>query len=110
MAIRTCPECHRGFMEEEKHCPACGADLLASRASKTWLRQIKVYIAVVMAGIMMLALTMPRLMHTAHDAAPDTVLVAIAIAGGLATLGGLFGLAIAIFFYYLWKKKTRASQ
>jgi len=98
------------MMDNEKVCPACDINLLEAQASKTWLRQIKIYTVSIVLGIVMLALTIPRLMHRAADTSPDQGLVAIAIAGGLATMGGLFGLAVAGFFYYIWKKKSAPAE
>lgn len=105
MGIQLCPKCQRGMMEHEKICPACGMSLAVNQIGKTWVRQIKVYAAMVIAGIILLLISMPKIIHHGHTP-PDQMLVIAAIAGGLASLGGLFGVCVALFFYYLWKNKT----
>ncbi|MDQ6975920.1 MAG: zinc ribbon domain-containing protein [Mariprofundaceae bacterium] len=105
MSIQLCPQCQRGMKDDEQICPACGASLAVYKAGETWLRQIKVYVASIIVGIILLVMTMPKIIHHGHVPA-DQGLLAIAIAGGMASMGGLFGLCVALFFYYLWKNKS----
>ncbi len=105
MTIQLCPQCERGMKEDEQICPACGASLAINKAGGTWLCQIKVYAATIIVGLLLLVVSMPKIIHHAMHTPPEQWVMIMAIAGGLAFMGGFFGLCVALFFYYLWKSK-----
>jgi len=109
MAIQLCPQCERGMKDDEQICPACGASLAINQAGETWLRQIKVYTVTIIVGIVFLAISMPTVIHHGHTP-PELWVMIAAIGGGLAVMGGVFGLCVALFFYYLWKNKIADQQ
>ncbi len=106
MGIEYCPNCQRGMMDNESRCPACGVSIMAAKARKTWMRQMKAYAVGIALGVALLGVSMPTLMHRQPGMEPDPTWVALAIAGGLALLGSIFGLALAAFFHHVWKKRT----
>lgn len=71
-------------------------------ANTIWLRMIKRYVVSIVAGLIILYFVFPAL-YADSETLPPPLLVA-SIAGGLMFLGGLFGLALSTFFYYLHKK------
>lgn len=106
MAILKCPHCHRGMMKEEETCPACGISIAASTSLQKWIVQMKIYAAAIVIGIILLAVSLPRLMQQLQASSPDQGLMIISASGGLAVVIGIVGLALSFYFYRDGKSKT----
>ncbi len=74
----------------------------------TWKRQMRIYGVAVVAGLLLFAWCVPQLRAAGSEHLPPWLLW-LAIAAGLAVLGGLFGFCLALFFS-LWHQKSNSGE
>jgi len=77
--------------------------------TSTWKRQIRVYFTIMIVGAAAFFYAVNEIKALPHgDTAQGipTSLMATAEVGGLGILGGLFGLALALFFNFLHRSKS----
>jgi len=67
---------------------------------QTWKRQMKFYGVAVVVGCVLLAVTLPQII----GGSMTPLLLVMSVFGGFGVLGGLFGIAVALFFH-LWHHK-----
>jgi len=88
--------------DHKKVCKPCIQD----KIDATWKRQMRIYGVIVFTGAIMLLYDIAEVKALPHDAAGiPAYLMGTAALGGLAVLGGLFGLALAVFFHVWHRKK-----
>ncbi len=97
--MTVCKDCGVAVDDGVQRCRAC----CYAKAVKTWQRQIRVYGVVVLIGIALFGFAIMQIRSSGSEQISPLLRI-LSVAGGLATLGGLFGLALAIFFQ-LWHKK-----
>jgi len=100
--MSVCSSCGQEVSGEKKLCTPCREQLI----SKTWKHQMLTYSAIAALGLAMVVYS--YFQFTDHDylisQAPPRLLITT-ILGGLGLMGGLFGLALALFFS-LWHRKS----
>ncbi len=69
-----------------------------------WMRQMKVSGYAMLAGVAVLAYTIPQLRHGGEGGLPHGLLI-LSVVGGLMVFGGLFSCALALLFH-LWHKRS----
>jgi len=102
--MTVCSSCGVEIQGEKKQCKAC----LQGRVDATWKRQMRLYGAIVVLGAILLLYDISEVKALPHGSAGiPPYLMGGAALGGLAVLGGLFGLALAVFFN-VWHRKKAA--
>jgi len=100
--MSLCSACGVELSGEKKMCKPCREYLIY----RTWKRQMITYSVVIVLGLLMLVYAYHQFTehHYLLSSAPP-MLMATTILGGLGLMGGLFGLALAVFFS-LWHGKS----
>jgi len=99
-----CVSCKReyqvasGGKPASRLCPAC----LQAKLRGTWKRQMRYYGLSIIAGLLILIYV--YLAVKGHGGGMGQGMQALMALGGLGLMGGLFGLALAVFFH-LWHRK-----
>jgi len=98
-------------------CSSCGIEMMDKKVCKscvhdkiraTWKRQMRIYSIIVALGAMLLIYDISEVRALPHSSAGIPVyLMGGAALGGLAVLGGIFGLVLAVFFN-VWHRKKPA--
>jgi H+/Cl- antiporter ClcA len=98
----VCSSCGQEVSGEKKLCTPCREQLI----SKTWKRQMLTYSVIVALGLAMVVYSYFQFTdhHYLISEAPPRLLITT-ILGGLGLMGGLFGLALALFFS-IWHRKS----
>ncbi len=101
--MTVCSSCSVEIQGEEKVCKSCVQDKITA----TWKRQMRTYGIVAAFGTVVLLYDIAQVRALPHGTAgiPAYLMAATAV-GGLAVMGGLFGLALAAFFNAWHKKKA----
>lgn len=102
--MSVCSSCGQELSGEKKLCKPCREQLI----SKTWKRQMLTYGIIVVLGFAMVMYSYFQFTnhHYLISEAPPRLLVTT-ILGGLGLMGGLFGLALALFFSFWHRKPER---
>ncbi|MDX8408634.1 MAG: hypothetical protein R8J84_01130 [Mariprofundales bacterium] len=74
----------------------------------TWKRQMRIYGIAMTVGLLLFVWCVPQLRTAGLEHVPSWLLW-LSIAAGLATLGGLFGFCLALFFS-LWHQKQESAE
>ena len=103
--MNTCLVCAAEFSasgKEVKLCPDCRRKKLET----TWIRQMRAYGAAIFVGLLMVGYAFSQFKTGGFSMSEAPIsLFAILAFGGLGLMGGLFGLALALFFS-MWHKKS----
>jgi len=104
--MAVCSSCQVEVPEKKKLCGSCFND----RIHATWKRQIRNYGVVIMLGVLLLMFDIVEVRALPHGVSemPSYLMGTVAI-GGLAVTGGLFGVALALFFS-VWHKKKDVNE
>ena len=103
MAI--CSDCGVQVQDDKKVCQAC----LQKKITATWKRQMRFYVSASVLGAVLLVFAIYQarsLPHAEGMSGMPLYILEEAALGGLGLLGGLFGLALAVFFNIWHKKKA----
>jgi len=98
-----CSSCGAETDNNKKTCPSC----LQQKLDGTWKRQMRNYSMLVGIGTILMVFSIYQVRHMPHSSGMSEMPLSIigeAAIGGLGLLGGLFGLALAMFFG-VWHKK-----
>jgi len=105
--MTVCLSCHKEFAstaeKPQKFCLPCRREKL----ERTWKKQMRVYSMVMIAGLGMLVYAYVQLQGQKFHGLQDvsSPVLGMVVLGGLGLMGGLFGLALAVFFH-LWHAKS----
>jgi len=103
--MTTCSICGASTENNRKKCKAC----VQKQVVDTWKRQMRIYTMAIVAGSVLLATAIYQARSLPHaegmNGMPLYILEEAGL-GGLGLLGGLFGLALAVFFNVWHKKKS----
>jgi len=101
--MKVCSSCGVEIQGKKKLCMSCVQD----KVNATWKRQMRTYSVIVVFGIILLWFDISEVKALPHQSAGiPPYLMGTAALGGLAVLGGLFGLALAAFFNVWHRKKA----
>jgi len=99
--MAVCSSCGGEMQDNKKVCKPC----IQNKIDTTWKRQMRIYSVIAVLGAILLLYDISEVRALPHGTAGIPVyLMGTAALGGLAVLGGLFGLALAVFFN-LWHRK-----
>lgn len=107
--MKTCTSCGTETTSDKKLCAPCHRKKLTG----TWKRQITIYSTIIIAGAIMFYYAITQinsLPHSATEHGIPPLLRNLAAFGGLGVLGGLFGLALALFFNFLHRKNHHNTE
>jgi len=102
--MSKCSTCDNETNDNQQQCTDCKD----AAASSTWKKQIRLYSVLILIGAGLFAYAINQIQALPRGAAAEgmpPMLMATAALGGLGILGGLFGLALAIFFNFLHRSK-----
>ena len=102
--MRACSSCGSETDNKQNLCTPCRKIKL----KRTWKQQIRTYSIIILVGALASYYAVGEIKALPHDQASEgipTVLMATAAFGGLCILGGLFDLALALFFNLLHRNK-----
>jgi len=101
--MTVCSSCKAEIQGEASMCKSCVQDKITA----IWKRQIRSYSLAVVIGTIVLLYDIAEVRALPHGASGiPAYLIAATAVGGLAVTGGLFGLALAIFFNAWHTKKA----
>lgn len=99
--MSQCSQCGQDVPDNKKICKPCHEDL----SSRIWKRQMGVYSALIVLGLGVLVFDYFQFsMHHYHIENAPLHLKVATLLGGLGLMGGLFGLALAVFFHIVHGK------
>ena len=103
--MAVCGGCGEVMEGERKLCPPC----TQQKVDSIWKRQMRNYSVAIVIGALLLLLAIYQVRSLPHMNGASSMPLSIigeAALGGLGLLGGLFGLALALFFHIWHKKKS----
>ncbi len=101
--MTNCSSCGVETHDNKKVCKPC----IQNKIEATWKRQIRIYSIIALFGAILLMYDISEVRALPHGADGIPVyLIGAGALGGLAVLGGLFGLALAVFFNVWHRKKS----
>lgn len=101
--MAVCSTCGIEIADQKKICKAC----VQQKLQATWKRQIRFYSAAIVLGVILLTVAIYQARHLPAGngiSGMPAYIIDEAALGGLGLLGGLFGLALALFFRF-WHKR-----
>lgn len=102
--MAVCEGCGAVVEEGQALCADCRKLRALDIANTTWKKQMRFYGILIAVGIVLLVATIPQYWRITGDF--PMPLFALTVFGGLAFLGGLFGMSLAVFFH-LWHGRSR---
>ncbi|PIO89790.1 MAG: hypothetical protein CO017_01855 [Zetaproteobacteria bacterium CG_4_8_14_3_um_filter_59_5] len=102
----VCLYCGQETVDAKKACQPCRESL----AAKIWKRQMRTYGIFIALGMLMLVYAYFQFTSHHYNIGDAPLLLKLAtVLGGLGLMGGLFGLALAVFFN-IWHGRSAAAK